>query len=146
MSLDNKEFEKELKAEKIERIRLLADTMVQLNNKDYKDYKIDEDKPIAYYNATIDILKKTVKNAKENQAKLLKFDQTEQERKNLTPEELRQLQAEQAAVNERVESLFATLDPVASLRGNKFKPNTILLRLRKNDPVFSAKYPFGRLL
>lgn len=146
MSLDNKEFEKELKAEKIERIRLLAEQLVQLEQKDYKDFKIDESKPIAYYNATIDILKKTVKNAKENKAALLKFDQTEQERKNLTPEELKQLQEEQAAINERLESIFATLDPVASLRGNKFKPNTIILRLRKNDPVFSARYPFGRLL
>lgn len=146
MSSDNEKFEKELRANKIEQIKLLAESLVQLKLNEFKDFKIDEDKPIAYYEATIDILKKQKQNAIEGQAKLLKFDKLEAERKNLTPEELKKLQEEQAKVNKRVESIFATLDPVASLRGNIYKPDTIILRLRKNDPEFAQKYPFGRLL
>ena len=143
---DNEEFEKQLRANKIEQIKLLSEQLVALNLEAYKDFKIEEGKPVAYYEATIDILKKQKQNAIEGKAKQLTFDQTEQERKNLTPEQLKQLQAEQAKVNKRLESMFATLDPVASLRGNIFKSDTIILRLRSNDPVFSAKYPFGRLL
>ena len=146
MSSDNEKFEKELRANKIEQIKLLAEQLVALNQDAYKDYKIDDSKPIAYYEATIDILKKQKVNATEGQPKLLKFDKLEAERKNLTPEELKRLQDEQADVNKRLESMIATLDPVASLRGNIFKPDTIILRLRKNEPVFSSRYPFGRLL
>jgi len=145
---DNEEFEKELRANKIEQIKLLTEQLVALNQEAYKEYKIVENKPIAYYEATIDILKKQKQNAIEGEAKLLKFSQTEQERKNLTPEELKQLQEEQAKINEKVDSFLATLEPRASLRGNIQTPNTIILRYRGQgiDNEFSKKYPFGVLL
>lgn len=148
MSSDNEKFEKELRANKIEQIKLLAESLVQLKLNEFKDYQIAENKPIAYYDATIDILKKQKTNAIEGQAKLLKFDKLEAERKNLTPEELKQLQEEQATINKRVDSHLAALEPIASLRGNVFKPDTIILRYRGQgiDSEFSKKYPFGRLL
>ena len=140
--------EKEIRENKIEIITLLADQMVQLKFNEYKDFKIAEDKPIAYIDATIDLLKKQIKNAKDSQAKLIKFDKLEAERKNLTPEELKALQEAQERNNERVDSYLATLEPRASLRGNIQAPNTIILRYRGNgiDDDFSKKYPFGVLL
>lgn len=148
MSSDNEKFEKELRANKIEQIKLLAESLVQLKLNEFKDFKIAEGKPIAYYDATIDILKRQVKNAKETQAKLIKFDKLEAERKNLTPEELKKLQKEQATINSRVDSFLATLEPRASLRGNVYKPDTIILRYRGKgvDSEFSKKYPFGVLV
>ncbi len=145
---DNEEFEKELRANKNEVIRLLADQMVQLKFNEYKDFKIPEDKPIAYIDATIDLLKKQIKNAKDNQAKLIKFDKLEADRKNLTPEQLKQLQADQERNNERVDSYLATLEPRASLKGNVQAPNTIILRYRGKgiNSEFLKKYPFGVLL
>ncbi len=140
--------EKEIKINKLEIISLLAESLVSLNVAEFKDFKIEDDKPIAYLDATIDILKKRVQATKLEKAKLLKFDKLEAERKNLSPEELKRLLDDQARVNNRVDSFLATLDPVASLRGNIFKPDTIILRYRGNgiDPEFTKKYPFGRLL
>jgi len=142
------EQEEELKKGKIELIKTLAEQMVQYKFNEYKDYKIEEDKPLAYYDAHIDILKKNVKNAKLGQAKTFKFDKLEQERKNLTPEELQQLKEEQEKINKKVDSFLATLDPLASLRGNIAAPNTIILRYRGKgvDDAYLNKYPFGRLL
>lgn len=140
--------EKEIKINKLEIISLLAESLVSLKVNEFKNFKIAEDKPLAYLDATIDILKKRVENAKLEKAKLLKFDKLEAERKNLSPEELQQLIDEQSRVNERVDSFLATLEPRASLRGNIFKPNTIILRYRGNgiDTEFTKKYPFGVLL
>jgi len=138
--MDEKE-ELEIRANKLEIIRLLAEKL------EYKDYTIDEAKPIAYFDATIDILKREVKNAQENKAKLIKFDKLAAERKNLTPEELEQLKSEQKAINEKVDSYLATLDPCASLRGNIEAPNSIILRYRgKIGSEFSKNYPMGKLM
>ena len=140
--------EKEIRENKIEIITLLADQMVQLKFNEYKDFKIEDDKTIAYIDATIDLLKKQIKNAKLGQAKLVKFDKLEAERKNLTPEELKALQEAQERNNKIVDSYLATLEPRASLKGNIQAPNTIILRYRGKgiDDDFSKKYPFGVLL
>ena len=121
--------------------------MVSLKFNEYKDYKIDEDKPIAYLDATIDILEKQVENAKLGEAKLIKFDKLEAERANLTPEELKQLASDQERNNEIVDSFLATLDPRASLKGNIQAPNSVILRYRGNvGSQFAKNYPFGVLL
>jgi hypothetical protein len=148
MSEDKNKNEKELRANKLEIIKLLADQLVNLKQNEFKDYKIEEDKPIAYYDATIDILKKQVENAKASKAKLIKFDKTEQERANLSEEELKELQRQQEQINSRVDSYLATLEPRASLRGNIHVPNNIILRYRGKgiDDEFMKKYPFGVLL
>lgn len=148
MSEDKKQIESELRANKIENIKLLAEQLVHLKLNAYKDFKIAEDKPIAYYDATIDILKKLKENTKLGQAKLLKFDKTEAERKNLTPEELKALKEQQERSNQIVDSFLATLEPRASLKANLHAPNTIALRYRGKgiDDEFSKKYPFGVLL
>ena len=86
--------EEEIRENKLEILTLLADQLVQLKFNEYKDFTIADDKPIAYLDATIDILKKQIKNAKLNQAKLLKFDKLEADRANLTPEEQKQLSTE----------------------------------------------------
>ena len=140
--------ENEIRENKIEIITLLADQMVQLKFNEYKDFKIEDDKTIAYIDATIDLLKKQIKNAKLGQAKLVKFDKLEAERKNLTPEELKALQEAQEKKNQIVDSFLATLEPRASLKGNIQAPNTIVLRYRGKgiDDEFSKKYPFGVLL
>ncbi len=142
------ENESEIRTNKIEIIKLLADQMVQYKFNEYKDYKIEDDKPIAYYDATIDILKKQVSNAKKTQAKLVKFDKLEEERKNLSPEEFQKLQEEQEKINKKVDSFLATLEPRASLKSNIQAPNTIVLRYRGNgiDDQFTKRYPFGVLL
>jgi len=148
MSEEKNKIESELRANKIETIKLLAEQLVHLKLNAYKDYKIVEDKPIAYYDATIDILKKLKQNAIDSQATLIKFDKLEQERANLTPEELKQLQEEQKRINKKVDSFLATLEPRASLKGNIHAPNTIILRYRGQgiDDKFTEKYPFGVLL
>lgn len=148
MSEDKEEIKKKYRENKIEVIKLLAEQMVQLKFNQYKDFKIAEDKSIAYYDATIDLLKKEVKNAKQTEAKLIKFDKLEADRKNLTPEELKQLQEEQDWINKKVDSILATLDPLASLRGNIHAPNTVILRYRGKgiDNEFLKQYPFGRMM
>lgn len=148
MSEDIKKHESELRANKIEVIKLLAEQLVSFKFNEFKDFKIEDNKPIAYYDATIDILKKQIENAKLGQAKQIKFDKTEQERANLTPEELKQLQEQQEKINKRVDSFLATLEPRASLRGNIQVPNNIILRYRGKGigDEFSKKYPFGVLL
>jgi len=145
MSEDKKQIESELRANKIETIKLLAEQLVHLKLNAYKDFKIAEDKPIAYYDATIDILKKLKKNTIESEAKLLKFDKLEAERKNLTPEELKALQEQQERNDQIVDSYLATLEPRASLKMNMHAPNSIGLRYRGkgvNDP-FRKIYPLG---
>jgi len=142
------ELEKELRESKIANIKLLAEQMVALKFNEYKDYQIEEDKPIAYLDATIDILKKQVANAKLGQAKLFKFDKLEAERKNLTEEEIKQLAIEQERINEIADSFLATLEPRASLKGKLYAPNSIILRYRGHSvgDDFSKKFPFGVLL
>jgi len=140
-------LEKELRANKLSIISLLADQMVAMKFNEYKDYQIDEDKPIAYLDATIDILKKAVKNAKLGEAKLLKFDKLAADRANLTPEELKQLKADQERNNEIVDSFLATLDPRATLKGKLYAPNSVIMRYRGNvGSDFAKNYPFGVLL
>lgn len=148
MSEDSKKHEAELRANKLQVIKLLAEQLVSLNQNEFKDFKIEGDKPLAYYDATIDILKRQVENAKLNKAKLLKFEQTEQERENLSKEEIEELKKQQAAINKRVDSYLATLEPRASLRGNIHVPNNVILRYRGKgiDDKFMKKYPFGVLL
>ncbi len=140
--------EKEIRENKIEIISLLAEQMVALKFNEYKDFGIADDKPIAYIDATIDLIKKQISNAKLGVAKKIKFDKLEAERKNLTPEELKALEAAQERNNNRVDSFLATLEPRASLKGNIQAPNSIILRYRGNgiDDEFSRKYPFGVLL
>jgi len=142
------ELEKELRESKIANIKLLAEQMVALKFNEYKDYQIEENKPIAYLDATIDILTKQVANAKLGQAKLFKFDKLEAERKNLTEEEIKQLAIEQEKVNEIADSYLATLEPRASLKGKLYAPNSVVLRYRGKgiNDEFNKKYPFGVLL
>ena len=142
------ELEKELRASKRDTIKLLAEQMVALKFNEYKDYQISEDKELAYLDATIDILKKQIENAKLGEAKLFKFDKLEADRKNLTEKELKQLAEEQRKINEITDSFLATLEPRTSLKGRLYAPNSIILRYRGNgiDKEFSEKYPFGVLL
>jgi len=141
------DLELELRANKLSIINLLAEQMVAMKFNEYKDYKIDDDKPIAYLDATIDLLKKTVKQAKIGEAKLIKFDKLEADRANLTPDEVEQLKADQERNNEIVDSFLATLDPRASLKGKLYAPNSVILRYRGNiGSEFSKNYPFGVLL
>ena len=58
LSEDKKIIESELRANKIDIIRLLANSLVGLEQSQFKNYEIAENKPLAYYDATIDILKK----------------------------------------------------------------------------------------
>ena len=140
-------LELELRANKLSIIALLAEQMVAMKFNEYKDYQIEEDKPIAYLDATIDILKKAVKNAKLGEAKLIKFDKLAADRANLTPEEQKQLKADQERNNEIVDSFLATLDPRASLKANLYAPNSIPLRYRGNvGSKFAKDYPFGVLI
>jgi hypothetical protein len=93
-------------------------------------------------------LRKQVKNAKLTDAKLIKFDKTEQERENLSPEELKELQRQQEQINKRIDSYLATMEPRASLRGNIQMPGNIIIRYRGKgiNDEFLKKYPFGVLL
>lgn len=142
------ELEAIIRANKLSIIKLLADKMVQLKFNEYKDYKVEEDKPIAYYDATIDILNVQIEKGKAAQAKLIKFDKLNADRENLTPEELKQLEDDQERINQKVDSFLATSEPRASLKANVQAPNTIILRYRGNgiDAKFNEKYPFGVLL
>lgn len=142
------ELEKELRTSKIAQIKLLADQMVTLKFNEFKDYKIAEDKDISYLDATIDILNKQLEKAKLGQAKLFKIDKLEQERKNLTAEELKKLKEEQERNNAIIDSFLATLDPRASLKCNLYSPDAIPLRYRGNKigDKFSKEYPLGVLL
>jgi len=142
------ELENELRESKIANIKLLAEQMVALKFNEYKDYQIEENKPIAYLDATIDILTKQVANAKLGQAKLFKFDKLEAERKNLTAEEQKLLAEEQARNNAIVDSFLATLEPRASLKCNLYSPDAIPLRYRGNKigDKFSKEHPLGVLL
>jgi FtsZ-binding cell division protein ZapB len=148
MSEENKKHESELRTNKIEVIKLLAEQLVSYKLNEFKDFKIEDDKPIAYYDATIDLLKKQVENAKISQAKLLKFDKTEQERENLSEDELKELKRQQEQINKRVDSYLATMEPRASLRGNIHMPGNIIIRYRGKgiNDEFLKKYPFGVLL
>ena len=140
-------LELELRTNKLSIISLLCEQMVAMKFNEYKEYQIDETKPIAYLDATIDILKKAVKNAKLGEAKLVKFDKLAADRANLTPEELKQLAIDQERNNEIVDSYLATLDPRASLKANLYAPNSIPLRYRGNvGSEFAKNYPFGVLL
>ena len=142
------ELENELRESKIANIKLLAEQMVALKFNEYKDYQIEENKPIAYLDATIDILKKQVANAKLGEAKLITFDKLEASRKNLTEEEQKQLAEEQARNNAIVDSFLATLEPRASLKCNLYSPDAIPLRYRGNKigDKFSKEHPLGVLL
>ena len=141
-------LETELRANKISIITLLAEQLVQYKYNEFKDFKIAEDKSIAYLDATIDLLTKKVANAKELSAKLITFDKTESDRKNLTPEELKELEAAQKRNAETIDSYLATMEPRASFKANIHAPNTVVLRYKgkgaNND--FSKQYPFGVLM
>lgn len=138
------DLEKELRANKLAIIALLAEQMVALNFNEFKDFKIADDKEIPYINATIDLLTKRIKIAKELTAKTITFDKTEAERKNLTPEELKALQEAEKRNSEVVDTFLATLEPRASFKTNIHAPNSIVLRYRgKIGSEFSKNYPFG---
>lgn len=138
------DLEKELRANKLAIIALLAEQMVALNFSEFKDFKIAEDKKIPYLNATIDLLKKRIETAKTLAAKKITFDKTEADRKNLTPEEKKLLEEAEKRNSEVIDSFLATLEPRASLKTNIHAPNTIVLRYRgKIDSDFNKKYPFG---
>ena len=141
------DLEKE-RANKITIIKLLAKQMVQLKFNEWKDVKIDDDKSIAYLDATIDILNVQIKKAELSKAKLISFDKLEQDRANLSDEEIKQLEDDQNRINKKVDSFLATLEPRASLKANIQAPNTVILRYRGNgiDPKFTEKYPFGVLM
>lgn len=141
------ELEKQLKEAKIAQIKMLAEQMVSFKFNEFKDYKVDESKGLPYLNAIIDILNKRVENAKFEKAELIKFDKLEADRKNLSPEELKQLIADQKRNDEIVDSFLATLDPRASLKGRLYAPNSIILRRRGSiGSEFSKNYPFGVLM
>ena len=146
--MTKEELDKEIRENKIQIIKLLAEQLVSLNCKQFEGFPIEENKPIPYYDATIDILKKHIKNAKATEAKLLKFDKIAENTQNLSKKDLKKLIKQQKATNKRVESFLATLDPLASLRGNIAAPGAIILRYRGKgiDDPFLEKYPFRRLL
>ena len=140
-------LEKELRENKLFIINVLSEQMVAMKFNEYKDFKIEDTKPIAYLDATIEILKKAVKNAKLGQAKLLKFDKLEADRANLTPEEVKQLEADQSRNNDIVDSFLATLEPRSSLKCNLQAPGAIPLRYRGNvGSKFAKDHPFGVLI
>ena len=140
-------LEKELRENKLSIITLLAEQMVAMKFNEYKDFQIAEDKSIAYLDATIDVLKKNVKAAKVTQAKLITFDKTESDRKNLTPEEQKELEESQERNNSIVDSYLATLEPRSSLKCNLQAPGAIPLRYRGNvGSKFAKDHPFGVLL
>ena len=140
-------LEKELRENKLFIINVLSEQMVAMKFNEYKDFKIEEDKPIAYLDATIEILKKAVKNAKLGQAKQIKFDKLEADRANLTPEELKQLEADQERNNDIFDSFLATLEPRSSLKCNLQAPGAIPLRYRGNvGSKFAKDHPFGVLI
>ena len=141
------DLEIELRKNKLSIIALLAEQMVAYKFNEYKDFTIADDKTIAYLDATIDLLKKQVKNAKLGQATLIKADKLAADRANLTDDEKKQLKADQDRNNEIVDSYLATLDPRASLKGKLYAPNSVILRYRGNiGSKFSKDYPFGVLL
>ena len=140
-------LEKELRENKLFIINVLSEQMVAFKFNEYKDFQIAEDKPIAYLDATIEILKKAVKNAKLGQAKQIKFDKLEADRANLTPEEVKQLEADQERNNDIVDSFLATLEPRSSLKCNLQAPGAIPLRYRGNvGSKFAKDHPFGVLI
>ena len=140
-------LEKELRENKLFIINVLSEQMVAMKFNEYKDFQIEDDKPIAYLDATIEILKKAVKNAKLGQAKQIKFDKLEADRANLTPEELKQLEADQERNNDIVDSFLATLEPRSSLKCNLQAPGAIPLRYRGNvGSKFAKDHPFGVLI
>ena len=122
--------------------------MVALKFNAFLDYKIDEDMDIPYLDATIDILKKQVKQAELGKAKLLRVDKLEQETANLSEEELKQLQDAQDRTNKITDSYLATLEPRTSLKGRLYAPNTVILRYKGKSvgDEFNKKYPYGVLL
>lgn len=141
------DLEIELRKNKLSIIGLLADQMVSYKFNEYKDFTIADDKPIAYLDATIDILKKAVKNAKLGKATLIKADKLADDRANLTDDEKKQLALDQERNNQLVDSILATLEPRASLKGKIHAPNTVILRYRGNvGSDFSKNFPFGVLL
>jgi len=138
------DLEIELRKNKLSIIALLAEQMVSYKFNEYKDFKIEDDKPIAYLDATIDLLKKQVKNAKLTNATFVKADKLEADRANLTDEEKKQLADDQKRNDEIVDSFLATLDPRASLKGKLYAPNSVVLRYRGNvGSKFAKDYPFG---
>ncbi|KKN42897.1 hypothetical protein LCGC14_0708710 [marine sediment metagenome] len=142
------DYEKELRANKIEMIQFLAEQMVTYKFNEFKDYPIAEDADIPTLDAEIKVLRIQVKKAKLGQAKVVKFDKLEADRANLTPEELKQLQEDQERINSRQNWGLGVLEQRASLKGNIDKPNTIILRYRGNgiDNEFRSKYPDGVLM
>ncbi|KKL96707.1 hypothetical protein LCGC14_1841800 [marine sediment metagenome] len=133
--------------DKAEIIRLLANQLVSLKFNEFKNYDIAEDATLEDLNAEIRLLNRYVKNAKLNQAKVLKVDKLEQDRANLSDEELKQLEIEQGKINEIADSILATLDPRASLKGKLYAPNSVILRFKgKIGSDFSKDYPFGVLM
>ena len=141
------ELETEQRANKLKIIALLANQMVDMKYNEFKNFAIDESKGIPYLDATIEILEKQVANAKLGLAKLLTFDKLEADRKNLTPEELKQLEADQKRNDAIVDSYLATIDPRASLKGRLYAPNSLILRYRgKVGSDFAKNYPFGVLM
>lgn len=145
--MTEEELQKQLKLAKINQIKLLVETIAK-TNESFKDYAIDGDKELPYYDAMIDFLQKQKTNEIANKPKLITFDKTESERANLSPEELKQLKEDQNRINSYTDSFLATLDPRASLKGALYTNNSLILRYRGNgiDVDFAKKYPFGVML
>lgn len=143
-----KKLELELRKAKLDIAYTLAENMVQLNHDEWKDFKIADDKSRPYIEATIDLLKKQVKLAKKSTAKSMRFDKILEDRKDLSEDELKEWKKQQAATSRKADSILATLEPRASLKGRKHSINTIVLRYRGDgiDEEFSKKYPQGVLL
>ncbi|KKL82707.1 hypothetical protein LCGC14_1982050 [marine sediment metagenome] len=138
----------ELRANKIKIANMLAAEMLHMKFNDFKDFKIDDEKGIPFIDATIEILEKQVANARLGQAKLIKFDKLEQERANLSDEDLKKLQDAQDRTNKITDSFLATLEPRTSLKGRLYAPNTVILRYKGKSvgDDFNKKYPYGVLL
>ena len=129
-------------------IAMLAKQLLLLKQNEYKDYQIVDDKPEAYYDAMVDILKENVKKAELGAAKLFKIDKLEKDRTNLSDEEKRKLIETQKRNSEVTDSYLATMEPRCSLKGKIRGPDNIILRYRghKINDDFNKKYPLGVLM
>ena len=142
------DLEKQLRLQKIETVKSLVSHLILIDKEKFNDFTIADDKTIAYYDAMIDILNKQITNAKASEPKLIRFDQLEQERENLTKEELKTFKKSVKRQDKLVDSYLASLEPRCTLKGQLYTANCIVHRYRGNGvgDEFSKKYPLGVLM
>jgi len=139
------ELEKQLLQSKINQCTLLIQKLNQAGIMKWNDYKLPEDRPVAFYDSFIEILNTEFKTT-EIETKFT-FEEGINNRENLSKKELKELEAAEKRMLKQNDSVIATLDPRATLFGNLYKANSILLRYRgRPNDEFSKKYPLGVLM